>query len=61
MRAFLKGVLLGIFCLNACADRPHIIFILADDMGGRDLVDPWVHACRNNDIKVGLYYSMKGR
>ena len=26
-------------------------------MGGRDLVRPFVEACRNNDIKVGIYYS----
>lgn len=26
-------------------------------MGGRDLVRPYVEACRNNDIKVGFYYS----
>ena len=26
-------------------------------MGGRDLVRPFVEACRNNGLKVGLYYS----
>ena len=26
-------------------------------MGGRDLVKPFVEACRNNGLKVGLYYS----
>ena len=26
-------------------------------MGGRDLVKEWVQACRNNGLKVGLYYS----
>ena len=26
-------------------------------LGGRDLVRPFVEACRNNDMKVGFYYS----
>ena len=26
-------------------------------MGGRDLIKPFVEACRNNDMKVGFYYS----
>ncbi|MDC0088238.1 alpha-L-fucosidase [Akkermansiaceae bacterium] len=26
-------------------------------MGGRDLIKPYVEACRNNDIRVGFYYS----
>ena len=26
-------------------------------LGGRDLVRPFVEACRNNDLKVGLYFS----
>ena len=26
-------------------------------MGGRDLVRPFVDACRNNDIKVGFFYA----
>jgi len=26
-------------------------------MGGRDLIKPFVDACRNNGLKVGLYYS----
>ena len=28
-----------------------------DKMGGRDLVKEYVEACRNNDIRVGFYYS----
>ncbi|MEP2774844.1 MAG: alpha-L-fucosidase [Luteolibacter sp.] len=28
-----------------------------DKMGGRDLVKGFVDACRNNDMRVGLYYS----
>jgi alpha-L-fucosidase len=27
-------------------------------MNGRDLVAPFVDACRKNDLKVGLYYSV---
>ena len=32
-------------------------FGTATHMGGRDLVRPFVEACRRNDMRVGLYYS----
>lgn len=38
-------------------DSDHALIGVRQSMGGRDLVEPWVNACRNNDIKVGLYFS----
>lgn len=38
-------------------DSDYALIGVRQTMGGRDLVDPWVKACRNNGIKVGLYYS----
>jgi len=37
---------------SACGD-----FSTKNFMGGRDLVKPYVEACRANGLKVGLYYS----
>ncbi|MEM6884336.1 MAG: alpha-L-fucosidase [Verrucomicrobiota bacterium] len=38
-------------------DSDHALIGVRQSMGGRCLVEPWVKACRDNDIKVGFYYS----
>lgn len=38
-------------------DSDHALIGVRQSMNGRDLVAPWVEACRNNAIKVGFYYS----
>ncbi|MDZ8118452.1 alpha-L-fucosidase [Pontiella agarivorans] len=38
-------------------DSDYSVYGVRQEMGGRDLVAPWVKACRNNGIKVGFYYS----
>ncbi|WOO40744.1 alpha-L-fucosidase [Rubellicoccus peritrichatus] len=38
-------------------DSDYALIGVRQTMDGRDLVEPWVQACRDNDIKVGLYYS----
>lgn len=38
-------------------DSDHALIGVRQYMDGRDLVEPWVEACRANGIKVGLYYS----
>lgn len=38
-------------------DSDYALIGVRQEMYGRCLVEPWVEACRDNDIKVGFYYS----
>lgn len=38
-------------------DSDYSVYGVRQEMDGRCLVDPWVKACRENNIKVGFYYS----